>query len=273
MPDNDPSSGCNSKSRMEEAIASYEQARDVFRVQGTGQVPDRQEWLDRYPDLALELHAYFQDEDALKKRLAALRPEEIHSGRRDPTTGHKEAVDHERLAEIPGLEILGKIGSGGMGSVYKAYQSALDRVVALKTVKAEFLTKRGLELFQREARLLAKCRHPNIVQIFEFHPENSVPYFLMEYLHGIPLDQALHGRPWIERALLFKEVVAAVASAHQYGVVHGDIKPSNILVDRRGKPHILDFGLASLTQGMKTVVGHEVLGGTPGYLAPELLGE
>lgn len=175
----------------------------------------------------------------------------------------------EQLGPIAGLEIREKIGQGGMGAVYKAYQPALDRLVALKTVQA--VSDDALGMFRREARLLAKCNHPQIVKILEFHPEHAIPYFLMEYVDGLPLDQAVRERTWKERAALFKDVVATVASAHEYGVVHGDLKPTNILVDRRFKPHVLDFGLARVS-GADPVdaEGASSYGGTPGYLAPEV---
>jgi hypothetical protein len=157
-----------------------------------------------------------------------------------------------------------------MGSVYRAYQAALDRTVALKTVQPHFLTPEGLELFRQEARALARARHPSIVQLLEFHPEHAVPYFLMEYVDGVPLDRALRGRPWRDVAVTFSEVAAAVAWAHDHGVVHGDLKPANILVDREGKPHILDFGLARVMFQAGAPRGGGQ-GGTPGYLAPEVL--
>src|SRR4051794_32792941 len=136
--------------------------------------------------------------------------------------------ENETLGAIPGLEIREKIGGGGMGAVYKAYQIALDRLVALKTVRPEQLNEQGLNLFQREARLLAKCNHPNIVQILEFHPEHPVPYFLMEYVDGLPLDDALRGRGYKEITQVFQVVVSTVAAAHEVGVAHGDLKPANI---------------------------------------------
>src|SRR5262245_63874171 len=101
-----------------------------------------------------------------------------------------------------------------MGSVYKAYQVALDRTVALKTVQARYLTAQGLDLFRREARALARVRHPHIVQLLEFHPEHAIPYFLMDFVEGTTLDKALKGRPWHEVALALKEVVATVVWAH-----------------------------------------------------------
>jgi serine/threonine protein kinase len=191
----------------------------------------------------------------------------INAGQTDPAI-----KDYDLLLTIPGLEIQGKIGHGGMGSVYKAYQRALDRYVALKTVRPELLSQQGLALFHREARLLASLRHPQIVRILEFHPEHDVPYFLMEYVDGVPLDRALRGRSWQERALLFKEVVATTVVAHDQGVVHGDLKPANILVDRQFKPYILDFGLGRFTQeSLKNREEGGNLGGTPAYLAPEVI--
>jgi hypothetical protein len=201
--------------RLEEAIDSYEAAQDAWRVGASASPPDRKEWLARYAEVAPALHAYFANQDGLKHALAA---------------GSLGATDNDKPPKIPGLDIRERIGRGGMGEVYKAYQPATDRLVAFKTVRPEYLTKQGLALFIREARLLAKCDHPNIVQILEFHPEHEVPYFLMKYIDGIPLDKALRARPWKERALLFKEVVAGVSSAHEYGVVHGDLKPANIFV-------------------------------------------
>ncbi|HEY7312977.1 MAG TPA: serine/threonine-protein kinase [Gemmataceae bacterium] len=179
--------------------------------------------------------------------------------------------DREALGTIPGLEIREKIGSGGMGSVYKAYQIALDRPVALKTIRPEHLNERSLNLFQREARLLARCNHPNIVQMLEFHPEHPVPYFLMEYVDGLPLDLALRGHAREELTRVFREVVATVAAAHEHGVAHGDLKPANILVDRRSRPHILDFGLARLMRGETAGTPEErPSGGTPGFMDPEI---
>src|SRR5262245_20129142 len=129
--------------------------------------------------------------------------------------------ESDLLGNIPGLTIRERIGAGGMGAVYKAYQTVLDRTVALKTVRREFLTKEGLELFQREAQALARIRHPRIVQVLEFHPEHQLPYILMDYVDGIPLDEALRGRSWKDQAALFLEVVATVMGAHENGVVHG----------------------------------------------------
>src|SRR5215213_6152927 len=119
-------------------------------------------------------------------------------GFRDSRSGRAMSTS-ELSGDFPGLEVREKIGSGGMGAVFKAYQPALDRVVALKTVRPEFLTPDGLRQFRREARLLARCTHPNIVRILEFRPDPPVPHFLMEYVDGLPLDQALKGRTWADK--------------------------------------------------------------------------
>ena len=186
----------------------------------------------------------------------------------DAAPGQRMAPD-AALGAVPGLQIGEPISRGGMGAVYKAYQPALDRVVALKTVRPELLTNAGLELFKREAKLLAKFSHPHIVKILEFHPTAAAPYFLMEYVDGQPLDQALRPCTWEQRARLFQQVAAALAVAHGHGVVHGDLKPANILVDRAREPHILDFGLGHLARVEGDEAGNR--GGTLGFLAPEIL--
>jgi predicted Ser/Thr protein kinase len=182
---------------------------------------------------------------------------------------------------VPGLTKLEPIGGGGMGEVYKAYQPDLDRLVAVKTVRPELLTEAGLKLFRREAKLLAKLKDTHIVQILEFHPEATRPYFLMEYVDGQPLDQALSSRTWMQRARVFERVVGAVAVAHAHGVIHGDLKPANILVDRSEQPHILDFGLGHMARAERLSAltpdsgedgsGSGNRGGTLGFLAPEIL--
>jgi predicted Ser/Thr protein kinase len=200
-------------------------------------------------------------------QLLDLAPTTQNAANSDTTEEHSEFFSWR-----PGLQLLEQIGSGGMGKVYKVYQTALDRIVAIKTVRPELLTTGGLEQFQHEARLLAKLCHPNIVQILDYFPNAEVPYFVMEYVDGLPLDQVLRGRPWREQVAIFKDAVAAVASAHDYGVIHGDLKPANILVDRRSRPRILDFGLARLARdasGQKD--GSKLHGGTFAFLAPEIL--
>jgi hypothetical protein len=257
--------------RLHEAIAEFEEARD------RGLEPDPQEWLSRYPDVAEELEDFLNSQDWLKKLatplLGPLTPDQ--SAMPETTAPHvpfatATCTGPDWLSRIPDLKILAELDSGGMGNVYKVYQLSLDRTVVLKTVRPELLTEEGLQLFRREAKLLARLKHPSIVQIHEFHPNTAIPYFFMEYVDGVRLDQAVDGRSWKERASLFAEILAAVASAHGRDVVHGDLKPANVLVDRECRPHILDFGLGRLARGDPTSKAGDA-GGTLAYLAPEVV--
>ena len=176
---------------------------------------------------------------------------------------------------FPPLEIIGLIGRGGMGAVYKARQKELDRVVALKILppatqhSAEFATR-----FAREARALAKLNHPNIVALFEFGHMDDLYYFLMEYVDGLNLRQVMEaGRIAPKEALaIVPEICDALQYAHDQGIIHRDIKPENILMSKSGQVKIADFGVAKL-MGVTGPDQHpgdaHYMMGTPQYMAPE----
>jgi serine/threonine protein kinase len=155
-------------------------------------------------------------------------------------------------AAFPQLEIQQLLGVGGMGAVYKVRQKELDRVAALKVLPGEMAVDAGFtERFLREARLLASLGHPHIVTVYEFGERNGIYFLLMEFVDGVTLRQALRAEPI--RKLDSKEALAIVGQlcdalqfAHDEGVVHRDIKPENILIDKRGRVKIADFGLAKL---------------------------
>jgi len=189
---------------------------------------------------------------------------------------------------FPQLEILDLLGKGGMGAVYKARQPGLDRLVALKILPTDVGRDPAFsERFTREARALAKLNHPNIVGVFDFGQafptspqgakekgdEPGLYYFLMEYVDGVNLRQALRaGNLKAAEALkIVPQICDALQFAHDEGVVHRDIKPENILLDKRGRVKIADFGLAKLF-GAKTdpyLTGTHQVMGTPHYMAPE----
>jgi predicted Ser/Thr protein kinase len=180
---------------------------------------------------------------------------------------------HEMLSGVfPQLEILALIGHGGMGAVYKARQTHLDRLVAVKLLSAE----RGadpafVERFTREARALARLQHPQIVTLYDFGRAGSWLYLVMEYVEGANLRQLLAtGRLDPAAALrLVAPLCDALVHAHAQGVVHRDLKPENILIDGQGQPKIADFGLAKLrsAKGALTQTGDAL--GTLHYMSPE----
>ncbi len=194
----------------------------------------------------------------------------------------------EEIARLfPQLEIQSLLGVGGMGAVYQARQPALDRVVALKILPA---TNAGgvnfEERFNREARALARLHHPNIVTVFEFgrtppqtpdaipHLLPSLHFFIMEFVDGANLRQLAKAGCLAPREALqiIPQICDALQYAHDEGVVHRDIKPENVLVDRKGRVKIADFGLAKIlgqdVDSLRLTAEGQVMG-TPHYMAPE----
>ena len=181
----------------------------------------------------------------------------------------------EELANvIPQIEILELLAKGGMGAVYKGRQKSLDRLVAVKILPPDNHDAAFAERFTREARALAKLNHPNIVAIYDFGNANGLFYFVMEYVEGANLRHLLK-----EKAFAAKDALAIVPQlcdalqfAHDEGIVHRDIKPENILIDKKGRVKIADFGLAKLL-GHEHIddnltATHQVMG-TIKYMAPE----
>jgi hypothetical protein len=179
---------------------------------------------------------------------------------------------------IPGYEILGEVGRGGMGVVYEARQVSLGRRVALKVLPFAATTDpQQLQRFRNEATTAAMLDHPNIVPVYEvgqWQPGGSntpVPYFSMKLVKGRNLAQKQGGVPWFPwEAARFVEVISrAVAHAHRHGVVHRDLKPANVLVADDGTPQVADFGLAKRLELVGPTLTSQVLLGTPTYMAPE----
>jgi len=179
--------------------------------------------------------------------------------------------------QIAGYRIQGLVSTGGQGAVYKAVQQATHRTVALKVLHGgTFPSPRALARFEREVDLAASMRHPNIVTIYDSGVAAGCPYYAMEYIHGLPLTAYVRDKRLGVRALLalFHKVCAAIAFAHQRGVIHRDLKPGNVLVDATGEPRIVDFGLAKAagsrseeTGGPLTETGEFL--GTAAYASPE----
>ena len=176
---------------------------------------------------------------------------------------------------FPQLELIELLGRGGMGSVYKARQKGLDRLVALKIMPVSAAKDPTWpERFAREARALARLSHPNIVGVYDSGESDGVYFFAMEYVDGMNLRQMIRARSATPRDALaiVTQICDALQYAHEEGVVHRDIKPENILVDQRGRVKIADFGLAKLLGGKDggfTLTRSNQTMGTPHYMAPE----
>jgi serine/threonine-protein kinase len=173
---------------------------------------------------------------------------------------------------IPGYEVLGVLGRGGMGVVYKARHLRLKRTVALKMVLAgAHAGPQDLARFFIEAEAIAQLQHPNIVQVYEIGDHDGLPFFALEYLDGGSLGGKLDGKPQRPRdaARLAETLARAMAYAHLHGIVHRDLKPGNILLTGDGQPKITDFGLAKRLEGDSSQTKSGTLMGTPNYMAPE----
>ncbi|MEZ6135492.1 MAG: serine/threonine-protein kinase [Pirellulaceae bacterium] len=209
---------------------------------------------------------------------------ESHAIDPDATEGGNDSAEPVSADELtiknvqklfPDLEILELVGQGGMGMVYKAQQKHLGRLVALKLLRTKCSQDPSLaERFSREARALAKLAHPHIVGVHDFGQAGDRPYLIMEYVDGTNLRQMMSEKTLTPQAALamIAPICEALQFAHEEGVVHRDIKPENILVDRRGRVRIADFGLARLmgrNNDEWTLTGTRQVMGTPHYMAPE----
>jgi tRNA A-37 threonylcarbamoyl transferase component Bud32 len=167
--------------------------------------------------------------------------------------------------------ILEQIGLGGMATIYKAYHAAMDRLVAIKILPHHYARDpRFVQRFDQEARLIARLEHRNILPVYDFGEQEGTTYLVMRYLQaGTVKDILRQGpRPLAETARLITDIAAALDYAHAQGIIHRDVKPSNVLVDQQGTAYLTDFGLAKVLEASSELTGSAALG-TPAYMAPE----
>jgi serine/threonine protein kinase len=169
-------------------------------------------------------------------------------------------------------EVVEQIGVGGMATVYKAYHAKLDRDVAVKVLHQSLTPEPNfLARFQREAQIIARLEHPNIVTVYDYSDIEGSPYLVMRFVEGRTLEQILQDGPLAlpEIMRIMHAVGDALAYAHEHGVLHRDVKPSNIIIDARGVPYLTDFGLARLVRGGSSTLSQGTIIGTPHYISPE----
>jgi tetratricopeptide (TPR) repeat protein len=182
------------------------------------------------------------------------------------------APSANRAEVVPGFEILGELGRGGMGVVYKARQDRLKRLIALKMIRSDWHgNPEHLARFEIEAEAVARLNHPNIVRIYEIGKPDGVTYVVLELLEGGTLKQRIAGtpQPVREAAAVLSALARGVHAAHVAGILHRDLKPSNVLFDLAGVPKIADFGLAKRLEVEEGETRTGQVLGTPSYMAPE----
>src|SRR5436190_659870 len=263
--------------RLSDLLLAWEDART------RGKDPSPEELCRDCPELTPALQQHIR---ALKSLNPVL----------DLTPYHDEAAAAEtvtaptELGNLAGYDLLEELGRGGTGMVYKARQTGLDRVVAIKMLLGgHFAGQIALRRFRTEAQTLAQLRHPHIVQIHDIGSHQGSPYFVLEYLDGGDLSQLLDGKPLdpVEAARLVEVLARTVHTVHQAGIIHRDLKPGNVLLQKvdplpatkpmgavqlRGQwfvPKLTDFGLARAAESQRQLTVTGVAIGTPVFMAPE----
>jgi eukaryotic-like serine/threonine-protein kinase len=176
------------------------------------------------------------------------------------------------MPTVAGYEVLGELGRGGMGVVYKARHVRLKRPCALKMILAgAHAAPEEVARFLAEAEAIARLQHAHIVQIRHIGEAEGLPFFELEYVSGGSLDQQLDGTPWpaMRAARLAEQVALGIAEAHRLGIVHRDLKPANVLLTVEGTPKVSDFGLAKILDSQSALTRSESVMGSPSYMAPE----
>jgi hypothetical protein len=253
--------------RIDKVIADYLAAVEA------GQRPDPRAWLDCFPDLADELRSFFANRDGFlafagESPAPPVPPAQL-AGKLSPVSPGGHLGDYELLEEL---------GRGGMGVVYRARHTPLRREAAVKLLlDAERATPGEFHRFQREAEVVARLQHPNIVPVYETGVCDEIPYLSMKLIEGGNVARARAKGRWpageqeAQRrvAALLVKIARAVHHAHQRGVLHRDLKPANILLDEQGEPHVTDFGLARPLSAGTCLTRTGTIIGTPCYMAPE----
>ncbi|RME03837.1 MAG: serine/threonine protein kinase [Planctomycetota bacterium] len=189
------------------------------------------------------------------------------------TTVASSSVDLGGGQEFGRFQLRGKLGEGGMGAVYRAYDPVFQREVALKII-LDTSNREGIKRFQKEVEIASRLRHPNIVSFYELGEVEGKPFFTMELVEGEDLRSLVERKRRLsQKQVLFimERVVRAVFYAHEQGVIHRDIKPENIMIDGEGEPHLMDFGIAKVAggEGKQRLTKTGAVVGSPEFMSPE----
>ena len=286
--------------RVDRIIADYMQRID------NGESISQQQLFEKHPELADDLRAYFSAENAIVFPETFDTPNLISQGTQrsglrvrcpncatkveiDPDASMAEIdchscgsklniVDHDSASSqyskhrmIGHFQLVKRLGSGGFGTVWHAFDGELDREVAIKIPRYGMLSSDETDKFVREARAAAQLRHQNIVGVHEIGREDDVVYIVSDLVIGQTLDQWIKNyQPTFRESVeVCIKVANALHHAHQQGVIHRDVKPSNIMIDERNEPHLMDFGLARREVGELTVTMDGQVLGTPMFMSPE----
>jgi serine/threonine protein kinase len=282
---NVPLNDASRDDRVNEAIASFLDARD------RGDSPDPAAYLAKYPDIAGELSQFFADQAAFQNAAVALLPEPaLNAGiAAEPQSGEGA------LATLREYQLLEELGEGGMGTVYKARHAKLKRTVALKVLpRNRTHDAQAIARFEREMEAVGKLEHPNIVRALDAGEHNGTHYLVMEFIDGVDLSKLVQRRGRLALAdacELVRQAAVALQHAYEHGLVHRDVKPSNLMLttagtaaaattvrgpDAGGQVKLLDLGLALLAgpqPAAQFLTASNQMMGTADYVAPEQVGD
>ncbi|HUE71084.1 MAG TPA: protein kinase [Pirellulaceae bacterium] len=241
--------------RLDQLLAEY------LRQVEQGIAVDQQALLAAHPDLADDLREFFGNQMRMQRLVGETPPQ-----------GSRNGTAPTRLRYFGDYEILDEIAHGGMGVVYKARQTSLNRIVAVKMILAgQLANESDVKRFQAEAEAAANLHHPGIVGIYEVGMQDGQHYYSMEYIDGKNLAQIVRERPLpiATAAECVRDIATVLKYAHEQKVLHRDLKPSNILLDAHGRVRITDFGLAKRVEGESDLTMTGQILGTPSYMSPE----
>lgn len=251
-----------------------------------GEAPSREEYLTRFPMISHRLEkqwsleqslAAILDGDSWSKTIPPAGNPPFDSSSNKITWGPDGKLP-ERLGKY---KVISLLGSGGQGDVFRGLHPELGRDVVLKRVRLSWLPESSLlnppvqeeqvRAVLDEGRLLAQLSHPNIAQVFDIDQDNGIPFLVMEFVQGKSLDQQHTMKPFTpeQTARIVAKMARAVQAAHDRGILHRDIKPQNIVVDERGEPKLIDFGLARIADVWHAAEQQPGVSGTLGYMSPE----